>query len=268
MKENDLLQNFEGISLDEMDAVKLMNRIDTKYVFKGHKLIDVLKDIEEHYFILEINAKRSFPYISLYFDTDNDYMYLSHHNGKLNRHKIRFRKYIQSDDTFLEIKKKVKGTLTLKKRIEVSDIESILTDLSKDFIGENTAFEPGELKPTIYTNFDRITLVNKNFTERVTIDRNLQFIDGDENASILQNTVIIEVKRSAEDKRTFLIETLNKHRISPSGMSKYCIGRALLEPNLKSNNFKAKILTLNKFENDSIINSTGTRSNSASTRSS
>ncbi len=257
MMENDLLNKFDKISLAEMDAVKLMNRIDTKYIFKRGKLTDVLKDIEDHYFVLEIDGKRSFPYISLYFDTDQDYMYLAHHNGKLNRYKIRFRKYIQSDDTFLEIKKKVKGTLTLKKRIEVSDIESILTDFSKDFIEANTAFEPSTLKPTIYTNFDRITLVNRNFSERVTIDRNLQFIDGEENASTLDNTVIIEVKRSVDEKRTFLIKTLNKHRIPPSGMSKYCIGRALLEPELKSNNFKSKILTLNKFEDDNINSGIG-----------
>jgi len=32
-------------------------------------------------------------------------------------------------------------------------------------------------------------------------------------------------------------------------ISKYCIGSALLNKNLKANNFKEKILTLNKIEN-------------------
>lgn len=248
--ETEIIKKFDGISLDEMDEVRFMNRIDTKYVLRRNLLNAILSDIVGKYYVLEIEGKRSFPYISLYLDTCEDFMYMAHHNGKLNRYKIRFRKYINSNNTFLEIKKKVKGTLTLKKRIEVNDIESALTSLSKDFIEENTFFEPHELRPTIYTNFDRITLVNKNYTERVTIDRNLQFISETDECSVLNNTVIIEVKRSIDAKRTYLVETLNKFRVKPTGMSKYCIGRALLEPELKSNNFKLKILTLNKYEND------------------
>ncbi len=251
MFEDEILNKFNTISLQEMDDdVKLMNRIDTKYVLKRKLLKDIFSSIASYYFVLTINGKRSFPYISLYYDTDKDYMYLAHHNGKMNRYKIRFRKYIDSNNTFLEVKKKVKGVQTLKKRIEVDDIEPELTNFSKEFIEENTFFNPQQLKPTIYTNFDRITLVNKNFSERVTIDRNLQFIDKPDNSYMLDNTVIIEVKRSIEAKRTFLIDTLAKLRIQPCGMSKYCIGRALLEPDLKTNNFKEKLRNLNKLEHD------------------
>lgn len=250
MNEDNVLKKFSSISLEDMEEVNLMNRIDTKYVFKRDILNSLLHQIVSNYFVLTINEKRSFPYISLYYDTAKDYMYLAHHNGKLNRYKIRFRKYIDSNNTFLEVKKKVKGVQTYKKRIEVEDIEPELTTGSKEFIEENTLFNSDQLKPTIYTNFDRITLVNKNFSERVTIDRNLHFINNPENSTMLGNTVIIEVKRSIEAKRTFLIDALTKLHIHPCGMSKYCIGRALLEPDLKTNNFKEKIRNLNKLEND------------------
>jgi hypothetical protein len=43
-----------------------------------------------------------------------------------------------------------------------------------------------------------------------------------------------------------LIDTLNSIRASNQGFSKYCIGRALLEKELKTNNFKERILTINK----------------------
>jgi hypothetical protein len=247
--EDSVLNKFDSISLEEMDEVKLMNRIDTKYVFSRSLLNSILQQIIDNYYVLSISGKRSFPYISLYYDTHKDFMYLAHHNGKLNRYKIRFRKYVDSNDTFLEVKKKVKGVQTFKKRIEVNDIESELTTISKNFIEENTLFESDQLKPTIYTNFDRITLVNNNFSERVTIDRNLLFIGNSENRAMLENTVIIEVKRSIEAKRTFLIDALTKLHIHPAGMSKYCIGRALLDPKLKTNNFKEKIRNLNKLEN-------------------
>jgi hypothetical protein len=249
MNEENILNKFDGISLSEMEEVKLMNRIDTKYIFKRDLLDNILNQIVNNYYILSINDKRSFPYESLYYDTHKDFMYLSHHNGKLNRYKIRFRKYVDSNDTFLEIKKKVKGIQTFKSRIVVNDLESELTEVSKNFIEENTLFDPNQLKPTIYTNFDRITLVNKNFSERVTIDRNLQFLSNPDNSAMLDNTVIVEVKRSIEAKRTFLIDALTKLRIHPAGMSKYCIGRALLDPKLKTNNFKEKIRNLNKLEN-------------------
>lgn len=250
LNEDSVLKKFDTISLQEMDEVKLMNRIDTKYVFKRDMLNRILHQIMCNYYVLSINDKRSFPYNSLYYDTLQNCMYLAHHNGKLNRYKIRFRKYVDSDKTFLEVKKKVKGIQTFKKRIEVSEIESELTNISKTFIEDNTLFEPDQLKPTIYTNFDRITLVNKNFSERVTIDRNIQFINLPDNRTMLDKTVIIEVKRSIEAKRTFLIDTLTKLHIHPAGMSKYCIGRALLDPKLKTNNFKEKIRNLNKLEND------------------
>jgi hypothetical protein len=250
MKEDDILINFDSISLDEMDGVKLMNRIDTKYLLKRSLLGKILYAIINEYFVLSIDGKRCFPYVSLYYDTTEDFMYLSHHNGKLNRYKIRFRKYVDSNNTFLEVKKKVKGVQTLKKRIEVEDIEPSLSKISKNFIEENTIFEPGNLIPTIYTNFDRITLVNKNFSERVTIDKNLLFRDGPNNSYMLDNVVIIEVKRSIEAKRTFLIDALTRLHVHPSGLSKYCIGRALLHPNLKMNNFKEKLRNLNKLENE------------------
>ncbi|MBN1118555.1 MAG: polyphosphate polymerase domain-containing protein [Bacteroidales bacterium] len=251
MREDTLLNDFNRISLFEMDDVKLMNRIDTKYVIRRDVLQDILKDLSEHYFVLEIQDKRSFPYISLYYDTHDNFMYKSHHNGKLNRYKIRFRKYVTSDSTFLEIKRKVKGTLTLKKRIEVPSIEDVLSIDSSEFIKKYTGFDNKDLEAKIFTNFDRITLVNKDFTERVTIDRNLQFLTQSDKCSVLKNTVIIEVKRDFRVKRTQLIDILKKYRVQPSGMSKYCIGRAILHPELKSNNFKQKILTLNKFENAS-----------------
>ena len=39
---NDILASMEPITLEEMDAIKLMNRVDTKFVTSGDVLRDVL----------------------------------------------------------------------------------------------------------------------------------------------------------------------------------------------------------------------------------
>jgi hypothetical protein len=249
METNEIIKDFAPISLCEMDAVKLMNRIDTKYVLSVPVLHDVLNTIAPQYFALEINNLRVFPYKSLYYDTIDNYMYLAHHNGRLNRYKIRFRKYVSSNDTFLEIKFKEKGIRTFKKRIVVDDIETLLGKKSAQYIEKNTPFQYKNLEPKLYTDFSRITLVNKDFTERVTIDQNLSFYFNGNKPYELNNLIILELKSEGGSSKSILVESLKNKGVFPKGMSKYCLGRALSEDNIKNNNFKEKILTFNKIEN-------------------
>ena len=95
---------FEPISLKEMDRVKLMNRKDTKFIFNEEKLPELLEALKDNYNILEISNKRESLYKTMYFDTDDFKFYTQHHNGKLNRHKVRYRQYADVDTTYLEVK--------------------------------------------------------------------------------------------------------------------------------------------------------------------
>ena len=97
--------SFSPIKLAEMDNVKLMSRSDTKFAFKFSKLPELLNQMMPFYKVLEINGKFIHDYKSLYFDTDDRKFYLDHHNGRVNRNKVRFREYVGSDLTFLEIKR-------------------------------------------------------------------------------------------------------------------------------------------------------------------
>ena len=101
-----ITSNFSPISLDEMDDVKLMSRTDTKFTFQSEKLPSLLKKMMPFYRVLSINGDLIHDYKSLYFDTDDRKFYLDHHNRRVNRHKVRFREYVGSDLTFLEIKRK------------------------------------------------------------------------------------------------------------------------------------------------------------------
>lgn len=243
-----LANSFNPISLEEMDRVKLMNRTDTKYVLNEEILMEILRSVKDDYYILQMQDCRIFPYESLYYDTVKNEMYHAHHNGKPNRHKIRFRKYLQSNHTFLEIKQKVKGSRTIKKRILVENLEISLLENSKSFIMKHTPFDAELLESKLYTRFNRMTLTDKMHTERVTIDTHIDFYFQNHDTFQLNNCVVIEIKRDENSLHSAIGSYLNQKGIHPNGMSKYCLGRALIESNLKKNNFKRKIITLRNIE--------------------
>jgi len=243
-----IISDFQPISLKEMDSVRLLNRIDTKYIVSLELLPQILEEIQPNYKSLDIKGERVFSYNSLYFDTPANYMYLAHHNGKLNRYKIRFREYISSKLCFLEIKYKSKGSRTIKHRTTIEAIETKLSEKSKNYIAKYTPFKDGNLHPMIYTEFSRITLVNNQLNERVTIDLDLKFRKNGLSTET-GNIVIVELKRDAAAGQSELIKALGHCGVYPKGFSKYCIGRAIVETDLKSNNFKERILTINKINN-------------------
>ena len=124
----DTLNSLESISLKEMDNVKLMDRVDTKYIFSIQQLPLYLNAIKENYRVLEVNDYRMINYESLYFDTKDFEFYRQHHSGKMNRYKIRFRKYVESDLNFFEIKLKSNKGRTIKNRINYKQIDEIIKD--------------------------------------------------------------------------------------------------------------------------------------------
>ena len=83
------LDTFTPISLSEMDEVKLLDRMDLKFVFHIHQLPVVLSSAAEYYKALTIDNKRFARYETHYFDTDDYELYTLHHNGRENRHKVR-----------------------------------------------------------------------------------------------------------------------------------------------------------------------------------
>lgn len=238
------VNKFVPISLDEMNSVALMKRTDTKYVINVNKLPTVLENLLDSYRILEIKERRIMNYSSLYLDTDDFKFYLDHHNGRVNRTKIRQRKYVDSDLTFLEIKKKNGKGETNKFRIRINDFETELSTESKKFISEITEQEYN-LQTSLWNSFNRITLVNLEENERVTIDLNLTFTKNEKEKKY-SNIVILELKQSRFDRKSLVVKALKSVGHNPYSISKYCIGVANLYQHLKFNTFKPKLLKINK----------------------
>ncbi len=249
-----ILQDFTGITLDEMKGVKLMNRIDTKYITSLEKLPAILEKAKVDYFVQDTAGLRIAQYDTLYFDTADLDMYVRHHNQHLTRQKIRIREYKTTHNVFLEVKRKTNRGRTKKKRWEVPALSGAVTALQtvdftpemNAFIEKKSAYDVRELTPQLGVHFQRITLVNRTHTERLTIDTNIRWenIQTGQKAGI-ENLVVIELKR---DGRTLspMQHILRDLRIMPYKISKYCIGTVLTNPNVKANRFKQKLHYIRK----------------------
>lgn len=238
-------KSFQPILLEEMDKVKLMNRTDRKYWFTLSELQSVLNTVKQHYFLLNINGESQMPYSTTYFDTVTNEMFKAHHNGKLNRFKIRKRNYVSSGIGFLEIKFKNNKGRTIKKRIPADVKDLRFTQKEEDFIQNITPFDAKNLQTSLFNEFTRLTLVNKNFKERCTIDLDLNFKMNNKNIN-LKDLVIVEIKSEGNSNISPLTLALREHRLKASGFSKYCVGRTVTDGSLKRNNFKSKIRKIEK----------------------
>ena len=118
MKEiESILKQFPSISLQEIKDISLSGRYDRKFIFEKPLLKNILNSIAAYYKILETGDTRLNKYETLYYDTPDFELYKSHHNGKLNRYKIRTRKYVDSGICYFEIKSKNNKGQTSKDRL-------------------------------------------------------------------------------------------------------------------------------------------------------
>ena len=249
-----LLNDMPPITLEQMTGIKLMNRLDTKYVASKCQLVELLKLLQDKYYVQETLANRIIPYCTTYYDTSNHVMYMMHHNKYARRTKVRVRTYVASGLTFLEVKNKNNHARTKKKRIEVPSQDDFrTTEGAHELVQRKTGLNLDYLNAVVRNRFDRVTLVNKAKTERLTIDFNVRF----HNFETLHDhgtdqLVIIELKRDG-NVYSPVVNLLRDIHVHPTGFSKCCIGMALTDPDLKQNNFKPKLRKLEKINGHAFI---------------
>ena len=246
MVETEILEAFDTISLEEMGKVRLMNRIDTKFVAGFDRIQEFLRLASKDYYIQEIDGQTNMPYYTRYYDTEDVNMFYQHQRGKKNRQKVRVRKYEGSDTPpFIEIKTKNNKGRTRKNRVSMesgADLQPYY-----DFLSSHTSYDPSSLIPHIENHFYRITLVDKAMTERITIDTNLEFHNLITGKRIsMHNLGIIEWKRDGNSCKSGLDNILKNLRIHQSGFSKYCIGMAVTNPELRQNRIKPRLRMVNR----------------------
>lgn len=246
-----LLLPFSKIGLADMDNVKLMDRVDTKFVLTKEQLEEVLPHLMDHYHVVEIANKCVLAYESLYYDNKDLDFYHDHHKKRLNRVKIRYRKYLDSDISFLEIKHKYKGR-TNKMRIPSDNLYQELPVEHIKFIDDSVDLSiTDQLIPTLVNNYKRITLVGKTLSERLTLDVDLSFTKNGETAD-LNYLAIAELKQEKVSRKSPFFQFMKERQIRPLRLSKYCMGILHLQQDVdvKHNRFKKKIIKINKLKPD------------------
>ncbi len=134
--------------------------------------------------------------------------------GKLERHKIRYRKYELSGVSYLEIKKKTNKLRTEKVRM-VNLFDPVgFDDRASCFITANTPYNAIVLKPQIINTFTRTTLVNLDSNERITFDFDLTFSDQTGKIVKLPFISVAELKRESLTNQSSFVSVVKEFRNS------------------------------------------------------
>lgn len=237
----DSISAMRKVSLADLDEIRLLNRIDSKYAFHIRQLPALLRALAPNYPLLEIDGRRVFRYENDYFDTPEFLLYHMHHRGMANRFKVRTRTYADNGLRFFEVKYKTSSNRTLKTRALMSDLTLLPEALNGLDWGRQ---QPRLLGQVMQIGFSRITLAGFSPPERITLDLNLCFKNSSGEMHFPE-LVIAELKQEKSNGQSVFLQQLRKFHLEEIGFSKYALSVALLE-NVKYNAFKPVMLKLNR----------------------
>ena len=212
----ELLDKFDTIEFADAKNVKLLDRIETKYVASLNNLSYIIGQLLNEGWKLQVyNGNIGRNYHNIYYDTYNLDIYNAHANKEEFRQKVRVRIY--KDATYLEIKEKMRGgkSVKIRKRLK-GDIHTRDKWLSKHF-----KYDYKTLWPVIENEYRRFTFINSDCTERVTIDTDIRFHNMVNDNVYLFDEPVIEYKHG-EKPSTHLFD--NMEYFTDTGFSKYWDG--------------------------------------------
>lgn len=234
-----VLAAYEGITLDEIrnSDAQLQSRREKKFLMTFEQCVNLISGLSGSYRALDIEHSRIGRYDTMYYDTAPFMTYLQHHNGKANRFKLRFRYYCSTGKTFLEVKERLNTGRTVKKRLETKGTISLTDNGPAEFLESAFPYDFREFYPVLSTEYSRITLVSRDFGERVTFDLGLSFRNNT-TFYTYPGVVVGEIKYDRPLFMSQALQGLKMMGIRKTRFSKYCIGVALLYSEQKHNAFK------------------------------
>lgn len=237
-----ILRSFTKMGLHEFGDDRFAERKDRKFPVSIYEVSKVLSGLEKRYSLICPKGNEISTIESKYFDTVNFDFFRQHHRGRSVRRKVRIRRYVETDTSFLEIKRKnVKGR-TLKQRISLVSAKPVLDNRSKQFLKAQGVSETGAIHPVLKIVYDRLSFLSEDQDERFSVDFNVRFYDGQRKGDF-GKLAIFEVKQS-KIETTPIIRALRKNRISEGSISKYCLSLCQVNPELKANRFKPVLRNL------------------------
>mgnify|MGYP000052285767 CR=1 FL=1 len=259
-----ILNNYTGHGLSDLKGAALMDRVDTKFIIPMERLPLILAELEAdnaaNYTALEIDGNRLFTYHNTYFDTEDYLFYRLHHQGKLNRFKVRHRYYQDTKTGFIEVKFKNNKGRTIKSRIKslspCLESQEVNDFLTSKLVTNSNSFalkEPSaQLQAIQIGSYQRIALADEASSERVTFDLNLNFQSANKYSDEAKSNVhlpqmfIAELKQNKHNINSPFARLMARWEIRSNKFSKYCMGCSLVDPKLKANRFKPVLREMQK----------------------
>ncbi len=243
------LSQFESMPLESFFNVKdplAAKREEFKFLVPLEKISSLLEVFAKTHFLSTYGNESLQNYHNLYFDTPNFLCFKHHRQGKFNRLKVRVRTYVSSTkESFLEIKRKVKGRSTEKNRIEAQApyTHQFHLDFFKQKL-EKHAIEADQLEPVLEVSYQRLFLISKDFSQRVSLDFNIEAKDLEgHTVQLAPDFAVLEIKDRHRPKE--LLQKLKVLRVQPGAFSKYCLALCLLKPGLAVNAWKQLLKRVN-----------------------
>lgn len=223
----DPIAQLAPIGLEELvEQAALLTRVDRKYVLGNEALDVVLGELGPATRALEIDGRRAQRYRSTYLDTADLTSFHAAGRGRRLRWKVRTRDYLDTGESYLEVKSRGPRGTTVKERVLTAGAGDEQQRLLHARLGAAAA----ALIPTLENSYLRSTLLLDEGS-RATIDRRLRLqshLAPGRHARVPQ--VILETKSGSTPGE--LDRLLWRHGHRPVRISKYGAGLALLHPEL------------------------------------
>ena len=219
----------------------LLKRVDTKFICHRKHLPELCAPLQQDYNAAVSGTTTHAPYRTIYLDTDGRKCLTDHHRGKRPRFKVRIRHHLAREMTFLEVKESRRKGKTAKDRIH---LPFSTEDVSPEQLTESLAAHPdipaAELRPRMWVEFSRTTLVGIDVEERITIDTDLVFRDQNGEKS-LSDLAILEVKQNRRNHHSPSMKALRPRQYVELSLSKYITGAQFLWPEIRLNRYKPNV---------------------------
>ena len=241
------IAGFEKVDIDAIGRDRMFsNRKDLKYLIPIHLLSDILNQMHDDYVLMTVNDISLHDYRTKYYDTPDFQFYRDHHQGKLNRIKVRSRSYADGQ-SFIEVKRKTNRSITLKNRLPISN-DQVMNPLSYGLLKELSLPEDMELALQLCVGYKRLTFFSRSYNEKVTIDLQLHYQK--EHTSYELSGIFIAESKGSRQLHSKFNSLMRDHRLKQTSFSKYCYGIYQLSPSVKKNNFKPLEHKLEKLMHD------------------
>jgi hypothetical protein len=228
-----MLAKLNPISLDELDErASLLRRVDTKYVIPEAELRELVGELAGDHDVLEIDGRRAFSYLSVYFDTPDLRCYRDHVEGRRPRFKARTRCYLDIGTCQFEVKLGTADGGTDKRQAHhapgrTDRLDATSRELLDETLRDAGIPAVGPMEPMLRTTFDRITLAAREGGSRLTCDLRLRLAAMDGREVRLRDGIALVETKSA-DGRSRPDELLAERGVEPVSLSKYRTGIDLL----------------------------------------